>query len=326
MIISKTPLRISLAGGGSDFPDFYREHGGHVVSMAIDRYVYVLVVPRLDDLVIAVYTQREEVENYRELKHELIREAMDVTGVHRGVEIHTWADLKSYGSGLGASSAFTVGILRGLHTYKGEACSKDALAKEACEIEIQRCGKPIGVQDQFVTAMGKIRGLKMDGSGVRSSYLHIPWHVQRNIVDRLMLFSLGERADDREILTEQKANIEQRSEELKGLAELGKRMDDCLMSLTLTGSYIGIGTILRESWELKKTLAKHISSAYIDTVIGNALDAGAVGAKVCGAGGGGHLLVYAEPRCQDAVRSAVGLPQVYYRIDQYGTRIMLNAS
>jgi hypothetical protein len=156
MIISQTPLRVSFAGGGTDFARYYREHEGAVVSSAIDKYVYVVVVPRFDELIIVNYSKKETVENVRDLKHELVREAMLRTGVENGVEITTLADVPSEGSGLGSSSTVTVGLLHALYTYKGTLVTAGQLAREACEIEIDICGKPIGKQDQYIAAYGGI--------------------------------------------------------------------------------------------------------------------------------------------------------------------------
>src|ERR1700722_2493262 len=157
MIITQTPLRIGLLGGGTDLPDYYREYGGRVLHCALDKYVYVIVKQRFDDDIYVNYSKKEIVSRVNDLEHELVREAMRMTGVVKGVEITTLADIPSAGSGLGSSSAVPVGLLRGLFVYQGHQVSAEELAERACTIEIELCGKPIGKQDQYISALGGIR-------------------------------------------------------------------------------------------------------------------------------------------------------------------------
>ena len=154
MIITQTPLRIGLVGGGTDLPGYYREHGGRVLNCALDKYIYVIVKQRFDDDIYVNYSKKEIVSRAEDLEHELVREAMQMTGVARGVEITTLADIPSAGSGLGSSSAVTVGLLHALFAYQGRQVSAEELAERACTIEIERCGKPIGKQDQYIAALG----------------------------------------------------------------------------------------------------------------------------------------------------------------------------
>ena len=160
MIITQTPLRIGLLGGGTDLPGYYREHGGRVLNCAIDKYIYVIVKQRFDNDIYVNYSKKEIVSRVEDLEHELVREAMLMTGVTSGVEITTLADIPSAGSGLGSSSTVTVGLLNALYTYQGRQVSASELASRACEIEIERCGKPIGKQDQYIAALGGIRDLR----------------------------------------------------------------------------------------------------------------------------------------------------------------------
>jgi D-glycero-alpha-D-manno-heptose-7-phosphate kinase len=160
MIITQTPLRIGLLGGGTDLPDYYREHGGRVLNCAIDKYIYVIVKQRFDDDIYVNYSKKEIVSRVDDLEHELVREAMRMTGVTRGIEITTLADIPSGGSGLGSSSAVTVGLLHALFAYQGHQVSAEELAQRACTIEIERCGKPIGKQDQYIAAFGGIRDIR----------------------------------------------------------------------------------------------------------------------------------------------------------------------
>lgn len=165
MIITQTPLRISFAGGGTDFKDFWQDHGGAVVSSAIDKYVNVIIKERFDDLIVLNYSKREIVESVEEIQHGLIRESMKKTGVEKGVEITTLADIPSEGSGLGSSSSVTVGLLHALYTYQGELVKAEQLAREACEIEIDLVGNPIGIQDQYIAAYGGLRAFEFHKDG-----------------------------------------------------------------------------------------------------------------------------------------------------------------
>ena len=171
MIVVRTPLRISFLGGGTDFPDYYRDHGGLVLSTAIDKYIYVIVKQRFDNMIYVNYSRKEIVENVDEIQHELVREAMHITGVKRGVEITTLADVPSSGTGLGSSSTVTVGLLQALYSYSGQLVTAETLARNACEIEIDRCEKPIGVQDQYIAAYGGFRAISFEKDAVTVSKL-----------------------------------------------------------------------------------------------------------------------------------------------------------
>src|ERR1700729_3655195 len=180
MIITQTPLRIGLLGGGTDLPDYYRKYGGRVLNCAIDKYIYVIVKQRFDDEIYVNYSKKEIVSNVADLEHELVREAMIMSGVTRGVEITTLADIPSSGSGLGSSSAVTVGLLHALSAYQGRQVSARELAEWACEIEIERCGKPIGKQDQYIAAYGGIRDLVFGpGSGVIAAGIELQASARR---------------------------------------------------------------------------------------------------------------------------------------------------
>src|ERR1700748_3596396 len=192
MIITQTPLRIGLLGGGTDFPDYYRSNGGRGLNVALDKYVYVIVKQRFDDDIYLNYSKKEIVSKVEDLEHELVREAMLMTGVSKGVEITTLADIPSAGSGLGSSSAVTVGLLHALFAYQGQQVSAAELAERACTIEIERCGKPIGKQDQYIAAYGGIRDLRFGpGEGVVVDELQLPAVSRRALQQQIMLFFTG---------------------------------------------------------------------------------------------------------------------------------------
>lgn len=320
MLISQTPLRVSLAGGGTDFARYYREHEGEVVSAAIDKYVYVIVVPRFDELIIVNYSKKETVENVRDLKHELVREAMLRTGVENGVEITTLADVPSEGSGLGSSSTVTVALLHALHSYKGKLVTAEQLAREACEIEIDICGKPIGKQDQYIAAYGGVchfRFRKDDAVDVRQ-FRRCP-ELFHGVSRHILLFYTGRTRKSQSILTEQDARTEANLQQLHCLKALAARTADALDRLRIWE----IGRVLNEGWQVKRQLAQGISSPEIEEMYDTALSAGASGGKICGAGGGGFLLLFCDPAHHKAVRQALAAyRELPIALDPDGSKII----
>ena len=323
MIITQTPLRIGLLGGGTDLPDYYREHGGRVLNCAIDKYIYVIVKQRFDDDIYVNYSKKEIVSRVDDVEHELVREAMLMTGVTGGVEITTLADIPSAGgSGLGSSSAVTVGLLNALFTYQGHQVSAEELAQRACTIEIDRCGKPIGKQDQYIAAFGGIRDLRFGpGEEVVAEELGLPAVERRVLQHQIMLFYTGVTRSADIILAEQNANIVATRPQLHVLRDLAGFAVDRLRS----GDVDAIGPALRESWEAKRKLASGVSNGQIDDAVGRALDAGASGAKLTGAGGGGFLLVICPMEQQRAVRrSLADMRELPIKLDRLGSRVVLN--
>ena len=221
MIITQTPLRIGLLGGGTDLPDYYREHGGRVLNCAIDKYIYVIVKQRFDDEIYVNYSKKEIVSRVEDLEHELVREAMWMTGVTNGVEITTLADIPSSGSGLGSSSAVTVGLLHALFAYRGRQITAEELADRACMIEIDRCGKPIGKQDQYIAAYGGIRDIRFGpGDQVVAEELELTAAGRRDSAAAVMLFYTGVTRSANSILAEQTANIKATRDQLDLLGDL----------------------------------------------------------------------------------------------------------
>jgi D-glycero-alpha-D-manno-heptose-7-phosphate kinase len=322
MIITQTPLRIGLLGGGTDLPDYYREYGGRVLNCAIDKYVYVIVKQRFDDDIYVNYSKKEIVSRVEDLEHELVREAMWMTGVTNGVEITTLADIPSSGSGLGSSSAVTVGLLHALFAYRGRQVTAEELADRACTIEIDRCGKPIGKQDQYIAAYGGIRDIRFGpGDQVAAEELELPPTVRRDLQRHLMLFYTGVTRSANSILAEQTANVKTTRDQLDLLRDLAGLAVDCLRS----GDVDAVGEAMRKGWEAKRQLATGISNAQVDNAVDRALEAGAVGAKLTGAGGGGFLLVICPMERQGAVRSSLAdMRELPVKLDRLGSRIVLN--
>jgi D-glycero-alpha-D-manno-heptose-7-phosphate kinase len=293
-----------------------------VLNCAIDKYIYVIVKQRFDDDIYVNYSKKEIVSRVDDLEHELVREAMRMTGVTRGVEITTLADIPSAGSGLGSSSAVTVGLLHALFAYQGHQVSAAELAQRACAIEIERCGKPIGKQDQYIAAFGGLRDMRFGpGEEVVAEDLGLPAAERRALQHQIMLFYTGITRSADTILAEQSANIAATRPQLHLLRDLAGFAADRLRS----GDVDVIGPALRESWEAKRKLASGVSNGQIDDAVGRALDAGASGAKLTGAGGGGFLLVICPMERQRAVRrSLADMRELPVKLDRLGSRVVLN--
>ena len=324
MIITQTPLRIGLLGGGTDLPSYYREHGGRVLNCAIDKYIYVIVKQRFDDEIYVNYSKKEIVSRVADIEHELVREAMLMTGVTGGVEITTLADIPSSGSGLGSSSAVTVGLLHALYAYTGRQVSAEELAEGACRIEIERCGKPIGKQDQYIAALGGIRDLRFGpGEDVSHEELGLSASERVALQQQMMLFYTGitRRADN--ILAEQNANVSATLPQLDLLRDLAGFAVKRLRS----GDVDAIGPALRESWEAKRKLASGVSNSQVDGAVTRALEAGASGVKLTGAGGGGFLVVLCPMERQRAVRDSLAdMRELPIRLERFGSRVVLNVA
>ena len=322
MIIVQSPLRVSFFGGGTDFPDYYQKHGGCVLSSCIDKYIFVTVKERFDRKLRIGYTRTELVDRVDEIEHGLIREALRKTGVTEGVEITTMGDIPSAGSGLGSSSTVTVGALQALYTYLGEIVTAERLAKEACEIEIDILGKPIGVQDQYIAAYGGLcfMDFSSDG-GIQVEPLSLSTQARRMLNDNLMLFFTGITRQADAILMEQKANIENRLHvlgEMKDLASLARKA-------LLAGDFDELGHMLHYGWKLKRQLASKISNPYLDELYDKARGAGALGGKITGAGGGGFLLLYCPREKQGAVRASLPeLQELPFQLEQDGAKVIFN--
>ena len=322
MIVSQTPLRISFAGGGTDFADFYRHDGGCVVSAAIDKYIYVVIKERFDENIRVGYSRTEITDRLDNLQHELVREAMRKVGTKPGVEIATMADIPSEGSGLGSSSSVTVGLLNAFYAYQGEIVPADQLAEEACDVEINVLGKPIGKQDQYIAAYGGVRSFEFRPSGkVDVHSLNLSDETRRELSDHLLLFFTGITRQSSDILSEQKENIVDRMEILRTMRDQARELRRELEN----GNVDAVGEAMRDGWELKKKLAGKISNPEIDEIYNAAISAGAVGGKIAGAGGGGFLVVYCPRARISAVRHALSrLKELPFNLERDGTKVIFN--
>jgi D-glycero-alpha-D-manno-heptose-7-phosphate kinase len=323
LLISQTPLRISLGGGGTDLHEYYKDSDGFVVSTAIDKYVYVLIKERFDSKIYLNYAARKEiVDDISEIQHELVREAGIMAGLRNGFELATFADIPSEGSGLGSSSSLTVGLLNAMYTYRGRQVTHDQLAEEACQIEIEILKKPIGKQDQYIAAHGGLSAITFHGSEkVTTKQLGLSDQERHDLGGRFMLFFTNITRQASSILKEQREKTSINRSHLQAIHGLGKRIETAIKKR----NFDEIGEILDENWTLKKQLASGITTSRIDDMYKRAQAAGALGGKVAGAGGGGFLLLYVRPEHQVNVRDALSdYRQMPVMLDNFGATIIFN--
>ena len=323
MIIVQTPLRTSLFGGGTDFPGYYLEHGGCVLTSAIDKYIFVTIKRRFDDKLRVGYTHTELVDSVDQINHELIRESFRLTGIDHGVEITTMGDIPSEGSGLGSSSTVTVGALHAMYALNRELIMAEQLAKGACHIEIDVLGKPIGIQDQYIAAYGGLRFMEfMPGSGeVRRRRIELDPATKRQLNHNLLLFYTGVTRKADSILSEQQSNIRSKESVLEDMKGIAHTACDKLQK----GDVDAIGDLLHESWVLKKQLASKISNSDVDDLYKLARAAGATGGKIAGAGGGGFLLLYCPPGRQEHLRTQLHmLQELPFNLGQDGSKVIFD--
>lgn len=322
MIISQTPLRISLCGGGTDFKDYYKNDFGYVVSTAIDKYVFIIVKERFDDLIYVNYSKKEIVTSIDEIQHELVREAAKKAKIYGGIEITMLADIPSEGSGLGSSSSLTVGLLNAFYAYQGILVTSRQLAEESCDIEINILKNPIGKQDQYIAAYGGLTAFKFNkDESVEYQRLNLKGELKRKLGANLLLFYTNSTRKASNILTEQKKNIEQNRSHHNELRTLALDTKEYLDK----GQVDKIGEVLTKNWEMKKNFSKNISNGEIDKMYETAIKGGATGGKIAGAGGGGFLLVYCERNNHDKLRKAMNsYREMPFLLEPHGSKIIFN--
>ncbi len=320
MIISRTPLRISFLGGGTDFRPFYERGWGAVTSVAVNKYVYIAVNRKFDHGIRVSYSRTELVRRVDEVKHDLVREAMRLTGVTRGVEIVSIADIPSRGTGLGSSSAFTVGLLNALYAYAGKTVTPERLAREAARIEIDILKEPIGKQDHYIAAYGGIRHFRfLPDERVKAAPIVCDQKFKQKLNRHLMLFYTGITRKARSILKRQTENIAHRLPVLDRMRVQAEEARDLLRR----GDVRGLGALLHEGWVLKRQLARGVTNATIERYYQKALDAGAAGGKLLGAGRGGFLLLCCDPSGQDRVRRALKeMEETPFAFEPEGSKIV----
>ena len=325
MIISKTPLRASLFGGGSDFKAYFENSVmgyGSVLSAGLNMHVYITVNKKFDDKIRVVYNGNENVNSLDEVKHNIIREALRLVGIERGIEVIYMADIpmSSAGIGLASSSALAVGVLNALHAFKGEFVTPKQLAREACFIEIEKLGQRIGVQDQYAVAYGGLNRYRFMNDGTVSVTPGIiDTKTRERLIGKLMLFYTGNTRDSRKILSEQSDSIESKR---RSLDDLVATVDSVCEKLA-SGDIDCVGSELDRTWMIKKQLAGGISNPDIDSMYDIARSNGAIGGKILGAGGGGFMLLYVPEEKQESVRKGLRqFREVDFNIDYQGSRII----
>jgi D-glycero-alpha-D-manno-heptose-7-phosphate kinase len=328
MIISKTPMRLSFVGGGSDIPHYYREHGGAVLSTSINKFVYLTVNKRFGPGFRISYSKTEEVDQVEEIGHKIVRNtllklALDGSGQHGGIEITSIADIPSRGSGLGSSSAFTVGLLHALYAYLGRYRPKLDLASEACDIEINRCGEPIGKQDQYACACGGLNVITFhpDDSVTVEPVIARP-EVVKKIESELLMFHTGVARSASDLLKVQAETVTGATDKQKSLDKM-VNLVFALRDGISTGDATIVGDVLHENWMIKRSLSAGITNALIDDAYETARRAGARGGKLLGAGGGGFLVFSAPQERHEAIIARLApLVHVDFGFDVRGATIV----
>ena len=320
MIITRTPFRISFAGGGSDLESYYRHAPGAVLSTAINKYMYISVMDRFGGTYRIGYSKTELVDRADQIQHPIVRECLAMLEVRGGLEIVSMANLPAE-SGVGSSSSFTVGLLHALHAMQGRLVTAQRLASEACTIEIERLGEPIGKQDQFIAAYGGLQFIQFhpDGHVCVDPVICSP-ETRRELNRRLLVFYAGGTRAAREILARQSSNTTNCLSTVAKMCEIAHQLRDVL---TAGRDLNEFGHLLHRSWELKKTLENGISNGRIDEHYERAMRAGALGGKLLGAGGGGFLLFYCEPHLQDRLRAELHeLAELPFSFDMEGSKVI----
>jgi D-glycero-alpha-D-manno-heptose-7-phosphate kinase len=321
VILTRTPLRISFAGGGTDLRTFYSAYGGGAtVSAAIDKYIHVLVNDKFDRSVRVAYSRTENVETYDQLQHELVREAMRLTGATEALEVHTIADIPGEGTGLGSSSTLTVGLLNAFHGYRGELRGAGTLAEEACRIELDVLGSTPGKQDQYIAAFGGIQYLEYrPDETVRATPIPLS-HTDRDTFGRcISLFYTGITRQAKGLLRTQDGRTVENRDSLLRMRDLAGEARNAI----LARDWPRVGAILDEGWRLKRGLTAGVSTNAIDEAYARAKAAGAWGGKISGAGGGGFLMALHPPERSAQVAQALSpWERVAVRISPEGSRFL----
>jgi D-glycero-alpha-D-manno-heptose-7-phosphate kinase len=327
MIVTRTPFRVTLGGGGTDLPSYYRDHGGFILAVAIDKYMYLNVnTPIVDDLIRVQYSKTEIVKHTDDVQHTLVREALRSFHIENGIEIASMADIPA-GTGLGSSSCYLVGMLNALHTLTRTPVSTQRLAEEACCIELERLQKPIGKQDQYMAAFGALTVLEIAKDGeVTVSHPELSIEVVSALESNILLFYTGAARDAVSILQKQDGAAKRKDKEvvesLHEIRDIGIEIRDSIVA----GNLRRFGELLDVHWQTKKRLSDGISNRQIDDWYELAKSHGAIGGKISGAGGGGFLMLYCEDNkacLREAMRRA-GLLELNFRFEFEGSKVVFD--
>jgi D-glycero-alpha-D-manno-heptose-7-phosphate kinase len=322
MIISRTPLRVSLFGGGSDLKVYYQNSPGIVLSTAIKKYIYITVNKKFDDLIRVSYSTTEIVDSVDKIQHNIIREALKLVGIEKGIEVVYMGDvpLGSAGTGLGSSSALAVGVLNALYAYKGIHADAETLAQQACKIEIESLKNPMGKQDQYASAYGGLNTIQFNSDeSVFTDPIIFNEEVKQTLESKFLMFYTGVERISSHILGSQESNI---SKNVGNIQNVVKIAHDGIKALR-NNQIHQIGELLHQNWEQKKQFADNVSNQQLDEIYYAARKAGAIGGKLLGAGGGGFFLFYCEPHKHQAVRNALSnLKESSFSFEGQGSKII----
>jgi D-glycero-alpha-D-manno-heptose-7-phosphate kinase len=329
MIATRTPFRITLGGGGTDLPSFYQKHGGCVLAMGIDKYMYVVInVPHADRLVRLHYTKSESVVDVSSLQHELAREALLRHGIHDSIEIASVADLPA-GTGLGSSSCYLVGLLNALRAYTLDPASREALAGEACEIELDILKKPIGKQDQYMAVYGGLTSLEIDRTGqVKATPLILSAHALSEFVANTHLYYTNTQRDATDILSEQNQAMKQQArgsveDSLLEILDIGYRITEAMRAC----NFDAFGDLMHQHWIAKRKLSSKVTVPVVEQLYEHVRNEyGVLGGKVAGAGGGGFWMMYCPKRGTELMdfMASQGLSRLHYSPELEGSRVIAN--
>jgi len=326
MIITRTPLRIPIGGGGTDLPFYYTRYGCSLVTAAVDKYIYIVLKPRFHDKTRVCYSRVEEVDDNGKIEHPLVREALKLLGIKDHLEIVSISDVAA-GTGMGSSFSFLVGLLNALHIYKGEHASKTLLAEEATKIDLDILKEPAGKQDQYIASFGGIQHMAINKQGqVRMEPLNLTEDTVRNLENNLLLFYTNKTHSSAKILGQQKKEAESDSVKMDNLSQIKEIGEEIRKSLE-KGNTRRFGEWMNMHWELKRSLAKGMTDTDIDRWYQLAMANGAIGGKLMGSGGGGYFMFYCDS-AHDELRGAMkaeGLREMSFRFDFDGTKVIFNS-
>jgi D-glycero-alpha-D-manno-heptose-7-phosphate kinase len=327
MIITRTPFRITLGGGGTDLPAYYRRHGGFIFAAGLNKYMFVcLNTPIVDDLIRVKYSESEIVADVEQVRHTLARQALQQFQIRNGVEIISMADVPA-GTGLGSSSCYLVGLLNGLHTLCRKPVTRHQLAGEACHIELELLRKPIGKQDQYMAAFGGLTVLEIDREGnVDVQEAGLSPDVVEELEQNILLFYTGQSRSAEEILAPQSRRLDQQEEQVTSSLHLIKEIGREILAALRRGHTRRFGELLDHHWRAKKRLSDDIAGRRLNQLYELARANGAVGGKISGAGGGGFFLFYAEDGKKQLrkVMEEEGLREMRFRFDLEGSKVLLD--
>ena len=327
MIVSRTPFRITLGGGGTDLPSYYENHGGFIFSFCLSKYMYVcLNRPSADDLIRLKYSISESVESVEELQHDIAKACLKRVGINSKIEIASLSDIPA-GSGLGSSSTYTVGLLNALYSIQGHYKSLEFLADEACTIEMDILKKPMGKQDQYLAALGGFVRLDIDKKGVVTpTKINIEKSITNELNRNMLIFYTGQQRKNNKILNEQDSSTKKNNEEVLNSLHYIKESGYTILDIVQSGKLDNLGLMFKDHWEMKKKLSSGVTNDTIDSIYDTALKNGAIGGKISGAGGGGFFTFYCNKN-HASLRSAMaskGLKELNYSFDLDGSKIISN--